>query len=297
MTPKEYSPRDHLLGRTSGDELEGADERSLTNPSYFEALTAEEQLLVEEYVAGKLSPADRRDFEQQLVRRSELRERVVLERMSRRRAAVAMPVRGGWSRKALPLAAAITLFAIGSSLYYQVKLNGERQLMAAREHEWQARHAAARARVAELEAAARPLAPSGVPAPSRTDNKSVRPERPVLPIVATFLINPYTRGTSEEPRLAVSGSRGAVELQFNLESENRFALYHVSVETAEGSPVASVTAKTKVVQDQFRVVSATVPSSLASGRHFVATVSGIGAGNREEPLASYAFVLYGEERR
>jgi hypothetical protein len=291
MKPQEYSPRDHLLGRPSGDELDGADERSLTDPSYFEALTAEEQLLVEEYVAGKLSPADRRDFEEQLGRRSELQERVVLERMSRLRATVAMPVRSGWSRMALPLAAAITLFAVGSVLYYQIKLNGERQLMAAREREWQAR-------VAELEVAARPPAPPVASVPSRTDNKPVRTERPVLPIVATFVINPYTRGDSEESRLAVSGPRGAVELQFNLESENRFALYRVSVKTAEGSPVASVTAKPKVVQDQFRVVSATVPFSLASGRHFVATVSGIGAGNRQEPLASYAFVLYqGEEKR
>jgi hypothetical protein len=68
----------------------------ITDPAYFDALSGEEQLLVDQYVSGELIARDRRDLEEQAKLRSDLRELIVLERISRRM--VVGPVRTdtGW---------------------------------------------------------------------------------------------------------------------------------------------------------------------------------------------------------
>src|ERR1700744_1946260 len=105
----EHSAREHLLGRLPESERDLADEKSITDRVYFESLTAEEQLLIEEYVEGEISPQDRVDFEEQLRIRPELKDRVALERMARKQAASAR-TRNRWLSMLLPLAA--TLAAI-----------------------------------------------------------------------------------------------------------------------------------------------------------------------------------------
>jgi hypothetical protein len=280
--------RDHLLDRLPDADRDSADGRSIVDRRYYEELLAEEQLLVEEFVAGKLSAADSRDFERQLGKRPELEERVLLERLSRRAVPAMISSARKWTSAVLPLAAAIAMLAVGSAWRFGNELARERQTAAVERREWEKREAAARARIAALEArAARPAEAPGPP-----KSKSNSDSRPLLPVIASFLIQPYTRGDSGEPRFELAGSPGRVELQFNIGPENRFTRYRVTVTTSDGSTVARATTRPSIVNGRFRVVSATVSSAIARGQHFEALVAGVGRGGDEELLASYAFVLY-----
>jgi len=289
MTEHNYSPRDHLLGRLREAELDRADERSISDRAYFEELTAEEQLLIEEYVSGDMSAEDQRDFERQTSIRPELRERVLLERMSRERAFRSRrSSRDTWTRILLPLAASIAIIALGSAFYLQRELVQQRRILAGREHDWQTREAGQRARIAELEALAR--APEAPPAIA----KSVDAQRPGLPVVASFFIKPYTLGEGDEQHFPVPKSSGRVELQFNLGPENRFTAYRIVISKADGPVVSRMIARPKIIvkekKDKYRVVSASVPTNLA-GQHFEASVAGIAPGKPDEIVASYAFAL------
>jgi hypothetical protein len=292
MNGHEYRLRDHLLGRLPESDRDEADRKLITDRAYCEAISAEEQLLIEQYVSDELPVRERREFEEQVRLRPDLRELIVLERISRRPALAAVPVRAGtgWSRMLLPLAASIAVAAIGSAVYFRSEIARERGFLAAREHDWQSREAGQRARIAQLEAQARLSE-----APPQ-ENRSIRAgaPRPILPIVASFFVEPYTLGRSDEPRFAVPKSPGRVELQFSIGPENRFTEYRISILTASGSVVRRVRSKPRVVRDRFRVVSATVPSDLAKGQHFEASVAGIAPGRPDERLASYAFILAGQ---
>jgi hypothetical protein len=275
MNTPENRARVHLLGRLPEDERDAADRMLITDPAYFDALSAEEQLLVEQYVSGELSARDRRDLEEQAKLRSDLRELIVLERISRRMTVGPVRTDTGWSRMLLPLAASIALAAVGTSIYFGGELIGQKRLLADREHAWQLRDAGQKARIAQMEAQARiPEVP-----------------RPMLAVGASFFVEPYTLGSSDEPRFGVSNGSGRVELQFSIGPENRFAEYRISIQTESGSPVTEVLAKPQIVRGRYRVVAATVPADLAQGQHFEATVAGIAPGKRDERLARYAFIL------
>jgi hypothetical protein len=287
MTTPNYSPRDHLLGRLEGAGLDAADEKSISDPAYFEELTAEEQVLVEEYVSGALPAADRRDFEREISLRPELHERVLLERMNRKRIFAAG--RNIWIRTLLPLAAAITVIAIGTAVYLQHQLVQQKNILAEREHDWKSREASQHARIAQLESLARN------PETRRVTNGPKNAPHALLPIVATFLIKPFTLGESDERHFAVAAVSGRVELQFNIGTENRFTTYRILITDERGKVVSRATAKPEIVEkranEKYRVVSATVPANVPAGQHFEVSVFGIATGKPDELLANYAFVL------
>lgn len=120
----------YLLGNVRADEAERLDELSITHDEFAEALEAAEMDLMDSYVNGELSVADRKKFEQKYVRSVD-RDRVVFANALQEYASSrlsAMPVVGtgggftlfGWTGRIFQfgLAAAALLLAIVGGWFF-----------------------------------------------------------------------------------------------------------------------------------------------------------------------------------
>jgi hypothetical protein len=285
MSAPDFSPRDHILGRLSEIERDRADERSLSDTSYFEALVAEEQLLIEACVSGDLSDSELRDFGEQCKLRPELRERVVLERMTRNRASTPVPARSAWTRILMPLAASIAVVACGAALFLANALREHQRVAALRDHEWQSREISQRARIRELEALTHAPQPARNPAPQDVATNGL------LSLVASIVVQPYSRGgdDSAEKRFTIPPGQGSIELRFNIETDTAFSEYRISLRQRNGQ-AGSVVATPRIVNG-YRIVSAVVPGNFPNDEHFEASVFGIARGKPDQLVETYAFVL------
>ena len=72
--------RNYLLGTLDETTTEGLDELSITDQSFGDRIAAEQYEIVDEWVVGELSPADRTHFEAALARSPALRAKVAISR-------------------------------------------------------------------------------------------------------------------------------------------------------------------------------------------------------------------------
>ena len=280
MTSREFSPRDLLLGRLSEEDRDRADERSLSDPCYFESIIAEEQRMVEAYAVDELNAADRHDFERQCSLRPELGQRVLVEQLLRKRTRDRSVRGNSWARIALPLAASVAVIAWTAAWHYSTELAQERRVAAVRAGEWKSREAELQARIGQMQ-----------PAPHPESSQLPPQIKPVAKVLASFLVLPYSRGgnASEEPRFDVPAGPGLIELQFNIGTDTAFAKYRIRLRQRNGG-ARTVTARAHIV-NSYRVVSATIPNDLTREGHFEATVMGESPGMSAELIESYAFAL------
>ena len=289
MNQGDFSAREHVLGLLDEERMERAEERSLSDASYYQEMIAEEQLLVEDFAAGILPEADGAAFEKQLKLRPDLRERVTLERLLRKRPMAQVKQRGG-ARLLLALAASIAVAATAVSAVFWYRLNQTQRLAAEHESEWNSRAQKLRAQIGQLESAARQ--------PRATPEDQSRPAVPgrLPPVSASFLILAYSRGgdTSEEQRFQAPAAAGQVELRFNIGTDNAFETYRILLRQS-GKVVANRLARARKVEG-YRVVSITLPAPGAGDQRLEARVSGISPGKPDDPIGSYAFILSGRSR-
>lgn len=285
MRIQNFSPRDHLLRRLSPMDLDAADERLVAEQSYYEMLIGEEQLLVESYVSRTLSAEDRRDLEAQVRIRPELRERVLLERLSRNRAGDAAKPHRDWMRFALPVAASLALAAGLAAWHFSERLGLERQIATNRERAWVERENKLTARIGKLEAKRPATEEASAPRPGGR-----KPEAE-SPILASLLLLPYTRGgdSSTEQQFHIPAKGGRVELLFNIDTDTSYPRYRISLKTPR-QEVKEFAVRPRIV-NQYRVVSTTLPATFSNVGHFEASVSGIASGSPDELIETYAFTL------
>ena len=106
--------RDYLLGRLSPDDATRFEDELLTDEAAYERLGPVEDDLIDEYASGRMSEADRRDFERSPLAR---RERVVFARALSTRARTSNVV-VPFPRSRIALAAAAMLVvAVGATMF------------------------------------------------------------------------------------------------------------------------------------------------------------------------------------
>lgn len=79
------SIRRYLLGTPTADEQQGIELRLLTDPAFFDELSAREDELVDEYASGLLTPAERASFETVFLAAPERRQKLQFALALRRR--------------------------------------------------------------------------------------------------------------------------------------------------------------------------------------------------------------------
>ena len=81
----------YLLGDLSEQEQDGIEELYFTDDDYLDKLLVAENELIDDYLRGKLSAAERRKFERNYLTTPEKRQRVQLDQRLRRPETAALP--------------------------------------------------------------------------------------------------------------------------------------------------------------------------------------------------------------
>jgi hypothetical protein len=275
--------RDHLLGRLEVELREAADERILTDPAYYNELLGEEQLLLEQYVAGSLPAADAEAFRQLCLNRPDLSQHVELERrlpgalhaalgppaVIPVKAARSLAGRHSQYKGLLAIAAGLIVAVAVSAGYLAILLKGERSAAVAREQQWKERDGRQRAEIAQLGKERRVPAAGG--------------------LLASAIIRPSIRGEARPPALPVPDKEGWVELQFKIGVDTHFESYRVVIEDGDVT-LANVEAPSRT-DSNYRLVSVIVPATLPRDRVLTASIAGVKSGRAGDYIEEYNFRL------
>jgi hypothetical protein len=325
---KDYGPqmRRQLLGSLSEEEREELAERLLIDDQVFEAAIAEEQRLLDEFVAGSLSAVDEAAFREQCRIRPELSERAMIGGVLK---ALAAPPAGN-ATGLLPnsahhrkktflwaLVAAMLALTIGTSLYLGSLLQNERRMALHREQYWAGRDRDQRQEIGSLASQLKERQTATVAQRQSNDaqreaywekmNSEQRRQIEELnsrlaaaeskpqtqgdhqPRLLSMLILPETRGPSAAKALSVPSKSTQINLYFIVDNPEGYSSFSVKLSSA-GRPVL----------DQYRlhsqelngrwIVPVVVTTEQLGPGEYDATLFGVKDG-RELPLFDYRFEL------
>jgi hypothetical protein len=230
----------YLLGELSEDEQVQVEDRAFADPRYLDALESAEADLIDAWVRGDLSDADRRAFEGRFLVSPERRRKVQLakdlakigdEIRTAERAAVgrvsfwrslAMLARG-W-RPAFAFAGALAAVVCLGGVLWQMSQNG-----------------AMRSRVAELEAGRRKALDELAAERSRAESLSAQlVQRPgaARPVPTSLVLIPgVSRGEASSQTLTLGPSTQVARITIQLERRDDFPRFRVELRTRAGEEV------------------------------------------------------------
>jgi hypothetical protein len=273
--PDDVLLRRYLLGLTPEAETEQLDERSIADEEFALLLRSAEYDLADAYAAGDLAGDELKAFRSVYMSSAGGRDTVrfadTLLRYQER------PARS-WASWAFA-AAAVVLLATSA---YQLGEN------------WRLRRdvASIRAETAALADRARRLQQQleersardtiATPAPSRT------PETVTLPVIASFILTPATRGADTGTTIAIPPGSEGVRLHLPLEGDPAPSFDAVLRDAATREVVWRGTGF-HIINRSSVAVSVTIPADLFSARGYVVDLSGVRSGRASEPAGTYPF--------
>jgi hypothetical protein len=285
----------YLLGDLPEEELERLAEDYFVHDDDWQALSAVENDLIDDYVRGRLSPVVRQKFEQHFMRFPERQERVEFARIlmnaaiREQIAGVGTPhfaseeFRGGptstrhWTQFRIAgfilAAVALSLLSIIAALAVQ----NERL-----RNEVKNQHAQAellQRLVREQEEASNRKVQADVPVPLHA-----------VPVISLVLSPGVLRNNgSNGPILHLDTGPSSVELVLDLD-QDLYAEYTAIIKTAEGSLIRRIRGlKSQPIQSGGRVVSLDVQSQLLPTNDYVVTLLGRQVGSQAKVVNSYVF--------
>jgi len=254
----------YLLGGLSAEEREQLQQDYLADPELFERLEAAEHDLVDAYVRGALSDADRAQFEIRLRRTPAQQDRVKVARMLRDMGTTAahpcrpLPPRSRWR---MPAAAGIAIIAATAIAWWITRARPPQPL------------------VARTSTVAR-----------QSSTSLQRPVDAAPPSVVSYVLRPgVVRAPGAETRISVPAG-GILELRLALleRPSTAYSRYQAVLQTATGSVImrADDLALQNGADGEF--VSLRIPASLLERRDYVVLLSG-NRGSATEFLRGYSF--------
>ena len=227
----------YLLGTLSEEERAKLEERYFADDKDFEEIEIAEEELIDRYVRGELTAAERTEFQQTVVRSPRLMERVEFAKLfaDRLRPAPAVTTvkRRWWERfstgsgpqLSLAFSAALVLLAFGVLLFGWWQLQQQSRRLAAQQ-------AALDQRQRELDKQAAELAQRVQPTPTETPIVPQEPAPQPGAALAAFTLFPGgTRSTSGSTDLRIRSGTSEVQLTLNLR-----AMDHSSYRVILNSP-------------------------------------------------------------
>jgi hypothetical protein len=271
--------REHILNRLSEEAQERADARILTDPAYYAELVGEEELLVQEYAAGRLSPSDALAFQEACRRRPDLAQSLSLEKNlpsllrpaeARRPAPVVTMAPRSANKAVLPLtlAAGLIVGAVAVASYFGVMLNHESKVTARLERELREKEALRQNELAMLE--------------------KNRQQPGSIGLRGSARVEPVLRDSAVQ-QVSVPAGEGWIDLQFDIGSDTHFSSYRAVIQDRDKT-IASAEARA-IDGGRFRFVSIVVPSTLPADRPLDAYVAGIEPGRTDTIVERYSFRL------
>jgi hypothetical protein len=273
----------YLLGRLPDDEHTRIEALLFEDDDAFEAIRDAEDDLIDRYVAGELTPADRHAFEHAFAVSTSRQDRIALARTLSQ---------GPASAAAAPVAAASGTTAPGASAPAPVESprRQPRRSFAVRRLALAAGATLAAVLVltlawrAQLRGTPSPSGPATGDAASGSGETMHGPSDSVA--IATFSLPriELRRGAGNLPRLPLPRGTTAIRLQPELEAPIPRAGYLVTLRRVEGQVVWQETARADVASDRFSV---TVPARLVGPGDYVMSLAT--PGTPPEDSADYPF--------
>ena len=273
----------YLLGELSEHDEAQIEEKYFPDDGAFERLCALEDELIDRYVRGELSKAQREDFEKRLLQSPEQRKRIEFARslmqplpgppplapvhLIPKKARLRLP---NWSmpRLAVLLPAALGLlavFVLGT---------------------WWVRH---QRTPSEISVQQPPRSQTEQVARVPTEASPQAPTELSESQIATLILTPdITRGAGSEIRLVLSPKADVVELTASLESVE-FDTYRAEVSTVAGKEVWNENDLHPRETPSGKGVAVRIPAKLFGSKDYILTLRGLAPSGRLQVVSEYSF--------
>lgn len=288
--------RRYLLGDTSEDDCSAIEREYFGDDAAMNQIAAAEEDLVEDYLAGRLAPDERRRFDRHYLMSPQHRRRVdVIRRLS----AMADRPSSRWAAQWWGLAAAALLvLAAGGYLladnlrlrHLMTESRATRAALEAREQQLQADLNQQRAADADMAKELARLQQSL----TRLEARAPGDQQGRTPVIASFLLLPALRGPGDVSTASLPSETSDVRLQLKLESDD-YPRYSVALKDPATNRILwrSAQLKPKAVGES-KLVSITVPATLLKPQHYSLELTGVRTQSGVDFVASYAFKVMRE---
>lgn len=281
-----------LLGILPEEEQIQVEDRAFADPEYRNAVDAAEADLIDAFVRGELSPADRRAFEGRFLN-SPIRVRKIEFARALARVTTelgsgpAVARRSGWKSFLGLIGGSSPVFRFAFTAAVLVLLAGASWLLV--------QNAAMRSRLAELEAQGRDSAireqalrhelatqsakpPANAPAPAST------------PAIASLILMPgLTRAQSAREQLVLSSAAQIVRIEIQLEPRDDFPRFRAELRTRAGEEVLTRANLRRRQSGGAYIVSIDVPSSALSAGEYELALKGVTPNQSDADIGYYYF--------
>jgi hypothetical protein len=255
----------YVLGQLSSPELEELEDRLIADEAIFEQVDAVEADVCDDYVAGRLSAADRLAFEARLAGNARLQRRVAFARAFVASASPRARAATWWWA-----AAAALILATASALWFT------------------------RDRTAPTPTLASGATPGGATPPAVASNPTPTASQPrVTPappaILATItLFGPVVRDAAQTPVLSIPARPGSVRLEVALQDGDVFPTYRADVMSQSGASIFVADQLLASASASGRTVVTDVPADRLPNGTYQISVFGVRAGESSR-LVTYPF--------
>jgi len=288
MPTDEELLQNYLLGNLSEQERVHVEDRAFADPSYLGALEAAEADLIDAYVQGELSQADRRQFEHLFLASRQRRNKVEFAKALATVAAESKPLQfpvqerqSVWraflnllyaSHPALRFAAGMaSLLVVAGTSWLVVQNVGMRSHVAALEaqgREMRLHEQAVRQQLSEAQARAASLA-------AQSQKPSADSGRPQFLASLVFLPGLSRAGTSVQ-QLVLNSTVQLAHIEIQLELRDEYSRYRVELHTSGGDDVLARSNLTRRRTNSGYAVSFDVPSSALPAGNYELALKGVG---------------------
>jgi hypothetical protein len=272
----------YLLGKLSDEEQVRVEDRAFADPQYLRVLEAAEADLIDAYVRGELSEADRRAFEGRFLTSPERRGKVefaqALARVTDEAPRVA-PEASGWRRVREWFPAWKPVLALaGAAAFAGVSwLAIENAGMRSRISDLQAERQAMNFRAENLKKQLAEAQARGVQAP---------PAEGRTPLIASLvLMGGVSRAESRVERLVLEKGTQVAHIAIQLEARDSFSRYRAELRTRSGRDVVTLSD----LRPERGTVSTDLPASVLTAGEYELALKGIGTDQTAQDLGYYYF--------
>jgi hypothetical protein len=289
----------YLLGALSEEEQVQVEDRAFADAGYLGAVEAAEADLIDAYVGGELSPANRRQFESRFFlspqRRSKVEFARALARVAEESAIAPVTVErpSAWQaflemlrawNPAMQFAAGMAVLLLVAGASWLVIQNGAIRsrvtTLEAQQHAAEGRETALRQQLAQEQARApKPSAESPNP-PAGADH---------TPLLASLVFQPnLSRAAGNVQQLTLSSGAQVAHLEIQLETRDEFPRFRAELHTHAGVEVLSRGNLTRRRTDGAYAVGFDVPASALAAGDYELALKGV-ASDQTTDIGYYYF--------
>jgi len=278
-----------LLGKLTEEEQVRLEDRAFADREYLSAIDAAEVDLIDAYVAGDLSKADRRAFEQRFLTSSQRRSKLEFAQALARVIAPAEKPATGWLSFLAPIRVWNPALRYAGAMGAVVCLAGGAWLIV--------ENASMRSRVASLEAQRRELESGKQSVEQALRQAQTRPQThpapqqpPRTPLVASLMLMAGpTRGETRVDQLVIARGVQLAHVEIPLERRDDFSRYRVELRTRGGKDIVTLNDLPRRRSGEgFRVAIDLASSVLSSGDYELA-LKGLRDGESAQEIGYYYF--------